>query len=84
MGLDEITDIMLDRRYWPGGARAQSWRIFKMQVPVCLVGLGFASGRVTKDQSLCCSQSGVAALQNDETSTVEKTVSGESVLEVWP
>ena len=39
-------------------------------------------GRVTEDQSLRCSQSGVEIPQNDETSTEEKIVTGESVLEV--
>lgn len=76
---------MLDRSCWPGGARVQSWWVFKRYM--CLstsLALDLHLGRVTEDQSLCCSQSGVEILQNDETSTEEKIVTGESVLEVWP
>lgn len=35
--------------------------------------------RVTKDQSLCCSPSGVEIPQKDETSTVEKSLMGLSL-----
>lgn len=78
MGLDEIA-IMLDRLYWPGGARFLSWQMFK-GYKVCLVGLGFASGH--SDQGPV---TGVEIPQNDETTNSgEGDTHCDSVGEIWP